>query len=209
MSTQVALDEKTLRIARQMKNGLTIKDRVYMFKKYKQCFIGKTAVSWMMKNDLAATRQEATAIGKKLLTADVIAHVMDEHDFEDGFLYYRFKKDVDKLTMISEKERLAKELAQLQEENDKLKKEAIRLRSNKEAWQSLRQIVKSAKLAEEQAPPEDTRSGLSLSVVIVGATSTYAWKEIYPALFFSFHQGSPTRKDPHCNIRRETRMGYS
>jgi len=147
-------------------------------------------VKWMMKQDLAKNKEEAVTIGKKILQAGIISHVLDQHDFEDSFLFYCFKKDVDKLTMISEKERLKKELKELEEENNFLKKEVIKLRSDKEAWEQLRDVVASLKFSEKSlAPPSSTKSGTSLSFIIVGATSTYAWKEIYPALFSLFTRG--------------------
>ena len=38
-------------------------------------------------------RESAVALGQLLVDTDYIHHVVDEHSFEDGFLFFRFRQD--------------------------------------------------------------------------------------------------------------------
>ncbi|PFX30086.1 Glutathione peroxidase [Stylophora pistillata] len=73
--------------------GLTIKDRYYHLKKYHSCFVGSEAIDWFIANGFATTRQEGIQLGQQLLDADLVHHVVDEHNFEDRELFYRFRQD--------------------------------------------------------------------------------------------------------------------
>lgn len=75
--------------------GLDIKTRRYQLKLYKRCFIGSEAVDWLV-NNLKISRQQAVAIGKKLISKKIIHHVNDEHLFKDAPLFYRFYEDEEK-----------------------------------------------------------------------------------------------------------------
>ena len=75
--------------------GLNIKTRRYKLKLFHHCFLGHEAVDWLVEN-LKISREKAVSIGKKLIKAKIIHHVKDEHDFEDGDLFYRFYQDEDK-----------------------------------------------------------------------------------------------------------------
>lgn len=72
--------------------GLPIKDRRYGLKTYQQVFTGSEAVAWLMERE-KATRTEAIEIGKMMVKQRIIHHVLDEHDFEDEALFYRFYLD--------------------------------------------------------------------------------------------------------------------
>lgn len=39
------------------------------------------------------TRDEAVALGRRLLERGLVHHVLDEHDFADDTLFYRFRAD--------------------------------------------------------------------------------------------------------------------
>ena len=41
----------------------------------------------------AESREEAVSLGQLLVNTDYIHHVMDEHHFEDDFLFFRFRQD--------------------------------------------------------------------------------------------------------------------
>ena len=41
----------------------------------------------------ASSRQEAVKVGLLLVSTDYIHHVVDEHHFEDGYLFFRFRQD--------------------------------------------------------------------------------------------------------------------
>ena len=72
--------------------GLPIKDRRYGLKTYQQVFTGIEAVAWLMERE-KATRAEAIEIGKIMVKQGIIHHVLDEHDFKDEALFYRFYID--------------------------------------------------------------------------------------------------------------------
>merc|ERR1712228_249703 len=74
----------------KLKEGLEIKDRSYIFNTYHQCFIGKSMVSFMLKNNICKSREEGESIGKLLISAGMIQHVLNQHDFKDDKLFYRF-----------------------------------------------------------------------------------------------------------------------
>uniref|UniRef100_A0A7S4DMV9 DEP domain-containing protein n=1 Tax=Lotharella globosa TaxID=91324 RepID=A0A7S4DMV9_9EUKA len=80
-----------------------VKDRRYMFRVYKKCFVGKDLVDWLMsrkelmverKNETAMlTRSDALAIGQDFLNMGFFSHVLGEHNLEDKHLFYRFQRD--------------------------------------------------------------------------------------------------------------------
>jgi len=84
---------RELSVTLRGEDGIVIKDRSYHFRKYISCFIGSEAVSWLVEKGIAKDRKEAVQLGKNLLDADLIHHVVDEHHFEDQHLFYRFKSD--------------------------------------------------------------------------------------------------------------------
>ncbi len=89
------LDEIELKILIQKMrgaNGLKIKDRWFHFKLYRKCFTGTEAVKWLM-NHKNITQEEAIQLGKILVKKKIIHHVHDEHNFKNGFLFFRFYED--------------------------------------------------------------------------------------------------------------------
>lgn len=55
--------------------------------------MGSEAIDWFLANGFATTRQEGIQLGQQLLDADLVHHVVDEHNFEDRELFYRFRQD--------------------------------------------------------------------------------------------------------------------
>lgn len=70
-----------------------IQDRKYHLKTYKECFVGKEFVDWLIAKGEARNRVDAVDLGKHLVEAGVIGHVVSDHNFKDEFLFYRFKYD--------------------------------------------------------------------------------------------------------------------
>lgn len=81
-------------LADQMRNatGIEIKDRRHRLNVYPNCFIGSDAVKWLMHSQ-KATHAEALRIGQMMIDRGVMHHVVDEHNFEDAYLFYRFYAD--------------------------------------------------------------------------------------------------------------------
>eukprot|EP00959_Pyramimonas_sp_CCMP1952_P162245 3392386-Pyramimonas_sp.AAC.1 len=73
----------------QMANELEICDRTFHFRTYENCFIGKDAVTWLVRTRTVLDRVEAVQLGEQMVEAGFIYHVLGEHDFKDMNLYYR------------------------------------------------------------------------------------------------------------------------
>ena len=50
-------------------------------------------MDWFVANSDAQTRQRGVELGKLLVDTDYIHHVVDEHNFEDQYLFFRFRQD--------------------------------------------------------------------------------------------------------------------
>jgi small-conductance mechanosensitive channel len=72
--------------------GLAICDRRHRLRTYARSFVGREAVRWLMEHEGLA-REDALALGRRLVAQGIIHHVLDEHDFRDAALYYRFRSD--------------------------------------------------------------------------------------------------------------------
>ncbi|KAL3919673.1 MAG: hypothetical protein SGILL_003640 [Bacillariaceae sp.] len=70
-------------------------DRAYRFKKYPSVFVGSEVVSALVNEGVAATRAEAVTIGRQLQKdLGLFRHVCDDHEFEDKWLFFRFRVTV-------------------------------------------------------------------------------------------------------------------
>jgi len=67
--------------------GLDIRDRVHHLRSYRQCFVAREAVDWLVR-ELKLSRTEATHIGRRLVALGWVRHVLDEHDFDDADLFF-------------------------------------------------------------------------------------------------------------------------
>lgn len=88
-------DEELALLATRMqdpKTGVTIKDRRYLMRVYKKCFIGYEAVTWIMKNLGLASREEGVRVGQMLVQSFFVSHVCYDHGFKDKYLFYHFCK---------------------------------------------------------------------------------------------------------------------
>ncbi len=59
--------------------GVTVKDRKYHLKTYRQCFLGKDVVSWLLSNGSSnfnlKNRDDAIALGHKLMAMQIFSSV--------------------------------------------------------------------------------------------------------------------------------------
>ena len=76
----------------RLSEGLEVKDRRWKLRIFEKCFVGQEAVSWLCTR-LQISRLEAVKIGQKFLEQGYLFHVLQEHDFKDGYFYYRFFAD--------------------------------------------------------------------------------------------------------------------
>jgi hypothetical protein len=68
--------------------GVDVRDRLYRLHYYRQCFVASEAVDWLAQR-YALARPLAVRLGQRLAANHRIAHVVDEHDFEDDYLFFR------------------------------------------------------------------------------------------------------------------------
>jgi pyruvate/2-oxoglutarate dehydrogenase complex dihydrolipoamide dehydrogenase (E3) component len=81
-------------IAEDFKKHVTVADRTYRLKTYKECFIGSEAVDYLLASGVATTRSDAVQIGQGLMDDPfyIFEHVARDHPFRDDKLFYRFVK---------------------------------------------------------------------------------------------------------------------
>lgn len=75
-----------------------VKDRTYFLKSYPHTFVGKETVTSLVNNGFCKTREEAVALGSKLLHKGLIVNV-SKGDFKDDGDYYRFTSSESLLTI--------------------------------------------------------------------------------------------------------------
>jgi EAL domain-containing protein (putative c-di-GMP-specific phosphodiesterase class I) len=87
-------DERLLGIWRAMlaPGGVDIRDRLFNLRLYRQCFAGREAVDWLVRHT-QVSRAEALRLGRRLVALGCLKHVLDEHDFLDGELFYAVTSD--------------------------------------------------------------------------------------------------------------------
>lgn len=79
-----------LTLEQQFRVCSEVKDRTYLLKKYRSCFVGKATVDALVSQGFANTRAEAVEKGNRLLEAGLFFHVTKSHKFKDDALFYRF-----------------------------------------------------------------------------------------------------------------------
>lgn len=65
-------DSEIKSISERFRSGVDVRDRRYLFKKYEQCFVGREAVDWLIKNDLAKTRSDAVILGSRIMDGEIL-----------------------------------------------------------------------------------------------------------------------------------------
>lgn len=87
-------DERLAGIWRAMHSagGVDIRDRLFHLRLYRQCFVGREAVEWLVRH-ADVSRAEALRIGRRLIALGCLKHVLDEHDFQDGEYFYAVVSD--------------------------------------------------------------------------------------------------------------------
>merc|ERR1719361_2513736 len=94
-------EEEDLILCYRLFKGLEVKDRTYKFQTFPHCFVGEECVTFMVSNNIAFTRCQATERAQKLVNARLVVHVDDDHvGFEDGSYLYCFVNPQKKLKNV-------------------------------------------------------------------------------------------------------------
>lgn len=91
-------------IAHSFRKNVSIADRKYGLKTYKQTFLGNEAVDLLVESGHAVDRQDAVRIGQALEKSGLFGHVTGDHCFRDEGMFYRFAtthEDVTRSTSLS------------------------------------------------------------------------------------------------------------
>lgn len=67
---------------------VAVRDRRHRLVVYEQCFVGSQCVDWLQREG-GLSRAQAVQLGQRWVAAGRVAHVCEEHDFEDAQLFYR------------------------------------------------------------------------------------------------------------------------
>jgi len=74
---------------------VAIRDRRHLLQVYRRAFVGREAVDWLV-GAFGLTRAESVELGERWVGLGLVHHVLDEHGFRDGELFYRFRGDEDR-----------------------------------------------------------------------------------------------------------------
>ncbi|KAL3781249.1 hypothetical protein ACHAWO_011618 [Cyclotella atomus] len=77
-------------IAEVFEEGVEVGPNVFHYRTYKDTFVGRDAVSFLLSHRLARTRQDAVRVGNLLHERGIFQHCCNDHNFKDKFLFYRF-----------------------------------------------------------------------------------------------------------------------
>eukprot|EP00977_Amphora_coffeiformis_P014618 scaffold4133_cov146-Amphora_coffeaeformis.AAC.2 len=77
-------------IAEAFQKNVQIQDRKYRLKTYKDCFVGKEAVDYLVNSGAAPNRLDAVELGRALQSTFLFEHVTRDHQFADDTLFFRF-----------------------------------------------------------------------------------------------------------------------
>ena len=77
-----------------LRRHIEIRNRSWMKRIHRDCFIGSEAVDFLVTQGLADTREIAVNLCRKMAAKDMIKKVTDtQKNFSDSYHYYRFKED--------------------------------------------------------------------------------------------------------------------
>lgn len=98
------LDRDLEAITQLMRTHIEIRNRSWMKRVHRDCFIGSDAVEFLVTQGFADTREQAVQVGRKMVARKLIRHVTDSQAFRDAYLYYRFAEDDAEGSSLSPKE---------------------------------------------------------------------------------------------------------
>jgi Domain found in Dishevelled, Egl-10, and Pleckstrin (DEP) len=76
-------------LSEKLYRSVEIRDRHYLLKTYKKCFVGCEFVKALCE-ELNCNVEEALSIGNSMMSFGLFSHVRQEHELQDAFLFYHF-----------------------------------------------------------------------------------------------------------------------
>lgn len=76
-------------LSEKLYRSVEIRDRHYLLKTYKKCFVGCEFVKAIC-DELKCNVDEALSIGNSMMSFGLFSHVRQEHELQDAFLFYNF-----------------------------------------------------------------------------------------------------------------------
>lgn len=83
---------RQLALEMRSERGVEIRTRRHKLKLFQRCFLGTEAVDWIVAKT-KVSREDAINLGQKMIDKGIFHHVLDEHQFKDEELFYRFDDD--------------------------------------------------------------------------------------------------------------------
>jgi hypothetical protein len=95
------LDADMQGIVNLMRRHIEIRNRSWMKRVHRDCFIGAEAVDFLVTQGFADTRKAAVEMGLKMNQRKLLRNVTDSRKFSDSMHFYRFADDdVEVLTIL-------------------------------------------------------------------------------------------------------------
>ena len=87
------LESDLIGICSLIRSHIEIRNRSWMRRVHRDSFIGSDAVTFLVVQGLADSRNEATTICESMMQKKLLRHVTNSHKFRDAYLYYIFADD--------------------------------------------------------------------------------------------------------------------
>jgi hypothetical protein len=85
------MDITNYELASILQSGVELKDRKYLLSTFKNCFVGKEAVDFLIEHGYCKTREDAVDLGQSIMDeTKAFEHVCRDHPFADDNLFYHF-----------------------------------------------------------------------------------------------------------------------
>jgi hypothetical protein len=89
-------------IANLMRRHIEIRNRSWLKRIHRDCFIGSDAVDFLVAQGFADTRKAAVEMGLKMNARKILRNITDSRKFSDTLHYYRFQEDDDSKSVLAE-----------------------------------------------------------------------------------------------------------
>lgn len=96
------IDADLMGIVNLMRRHIEVRNRSWMKRIHRDCFIGSEAVDFLVTQGFADTRKGAVEMGLKMSARKFIRNVTDSRKFSDSLHYYRFSEDDNEAGLLSQ-----------------------------------------------------------------------------------------------------------